>query len=83
VDPVSFIKKYKRRCVSAHISDKKKKNGTAYTELGKGIIALEPIVSLCEEIGLEWYNVEQETYDGDIFKSLKEDCDYLKKILKR
>jgi sugar phosphate isomerase/epimerase len=83
VDPLGFIKKYKDRCVSVHISDKKSKQDPAYTELGRGIIALEPIVNLCEEIGIDWYNVEQETYDGGIFASLKENCAYLKKLLKK
>jgi sugar phosphate isomerase/epimerase len=81
VDPVGFINKYKNRIVSLHIADKKSKSQHLYTELGMGVIDLKPIVETCRKIGMDWYNVEQEDYAGDMFTSLEYDCRYLKKLL--
>jgi sugar phosphate isomerase/epimerase len=81
IDPVVFINKYKKRVVSLHIADKKNKSQHVYTELGMGIIDLKSIVDVCENIGVDWYNIEQEDYAGEIFPSLEYDCKYLKRLL--
>jgi sugar phosphate isomerase/epimerase len=81
VDPLEFIKKYKDRMVSLHVGDKKNKTENIYVDLGRGIIDYKPIFALCKSIGVEWYNVEQENYEGDFFESLEHDCNYLKQNL--
>jgi sugar phosphate isomerase/epimerase len=81
IDPLYFLNKYQNRITSLHIADKKSKSEHIYTELGKGVINLKPIVETCKRIGVEWYNIEQENYESDIFTSLTYDVKYLKKLL--
>jgi sugar phosphate isomerase/epimerase len=83
LDQIAFMNKYRSRCITIHITDKKNHVDNDFTELGKGVIDLKSIVETGEKFGVEWYIVEQETYPGDMFDSLKEDCDYLKKLLKK
>jgi sugar phosphate isomerase/epimerase len=80
VDPVSIIKKYRERCISIHIADKKNTEDPDYTELGKGIVDLKPTIQISEEIGMEWYNIQQEHYTADMFESLKRNYVYLKNL---
>jgi sugar phosphate isomerase/epimerase len=81
VDPIAFINKYRKRIVSLHVADKKNKSQHVYTELGMGVIDLKSIVDACKKIGVDWYNIEQEDYAGDIFASLEYDYKYLKNLL--
>ncbi|GHV94944.1 sugar phosphate isomerase [Spirochaetia bacterium] len=81
-DAPSLIDKYRNRCVSIHIGDKKNEQDSDYTELGKGVVDLNPIIKKCKEICMEWYNIQQEHYTDDMFASIKRNYEYLKNLTK-
>jgi sugar phosphate isomerase/epimerase len=77
-----LINQYRNRCTSIHVGDKLSETSPEYTELGKGIANIKAIVETSESIGMEWYNVQQEDYTGDMFVSLKRNYEYLKGLMK-
>lgn len=78
---VDFIHKYKERCSILHIKEMKSLEDKANTEIGKGIMDFKAITAAGKQAGVEWYTVEQEDFEMDQLQSIRESCDYLKRIL--
>jgi sugar phosphate isomerase/epimerase len=79
-DAAAFIRKYRSRGETIHIADKKNSEDPDYTELGRGIVDLQPIIETCEAVGVKWYNIQQEHYTDDMFAALARNYEYLKNL---
>lgn len=82
LNPVDFIKKYSLRGDTIHMKDLKSHGDTKSTIIGKGIVDFKGIAEAAGKQNTEWYIIEQEDYEDDEIKSLKEGCSYLKILLK-
>ena len=79
INPAKFIKKYADKIACVHFKDLKiKDNKPCYAEIGQGNLEWDEIISACEQAGVEYALVEQDTCDGDPFDSLKISYDFLK-----
>ncbi len=79
INPVDFIKKYGKRIIAVHFKDLKiKVNEACICEVGEGNIDWDSVIKACDEAGVKYGFVEQDTCDGDPFDSLKISYDYLK-----
>lgn len=78
---VDFIEKYKERCAILHIKDMKSEIDKQNTEIGKGIMDFKAITAKGKQYGVNWYIVEQESFEIPQLKSIEESLHYLKKIL--
>jgi len=76
VDPASYIRKYPKRVPLVHIKDMDKDH--EFTEVGQGILDFDSIFAACEEVGTQWYVVEQDTCKGDPLESVKISFNYFK-----
>jgi sugar phosphate isomerase/epimerase len=81
LDTLSFINKFRNRCVSIHIGDKKSVEDADYTELGRGIVDIPGVVEICKKIGVDWYNIQQEHYTDEMFAALSRNYRYLKNLI--
>lgn len=88
VDPVDLLKKLKGRVSQLHLKDLDKEvplpefgslPKTAFKELGNGIVAIEPIIEVAGEIGVEHCHVEQDQ-SPDPLASIRESMGYLKSL---
>jgi len=81
-DPIEIIRRYKDRVVSLHIKDMKIVNGKKTgTEVGRGIFDFAAIIKAANEVGVEWFTVEQEEFERDPYESLAINIDALKHLL--
>lgn len=78
VDPIDFISKYGTRCRTIHLKDMKTAGDTQNTEIGNGIIDIRKIIQKGLEVGVEYFIVEQETFDKAPLESCKISFDNLK-----
>jgi len=53
-----------------------------FAEIGQGNINWPEVVAACQEIGIEWYCIEQDLHRGNAFDSLKTSIDYMRNVLK-
>lgn len=53
-----------------------------FSEVGQGNINWPEVVKACQEIGIEWYCIEQDFHRGDAFDSLKTSIDFMRNQLK-
>jgi sugar phosphate isomerase/epimerase len=60
VDPVSYICKLGRRCRLIHMKDMSADAERSFAEVGEGILDMDAIVAAGQEVGTEWYIVEQD-----------------------
>jgi len=66
-----------------HLKDMgRDENGPFITEIGNGGIWWEGVLAEAEKAGVKHYVVEQDTWPGDPFDSIKKSADYLKKFMK-
>jgi sugar phosphate isomerase/epimerase len=78
---VDFIEKYKERCKILHIKEMKSLTDKKNTEIGKGIMDFKGITGAGKKVGVEWFTVEQESFDIPQLKSVEESLSYLRGIL--
>ena len=80
INPAKFIRDYAGRIACVHLKDKKVVNGeTKMCEVGKGNLDWDDILNACEEAGVEYALVEQDTCETDPFDCLKTSYDFLSK----
>lgn len=84
-DPVAWLKKYPNRFRLCHVKDRMKtappKEGDASCDLGTGSIDFPTILKAAKDVGMEYYIVEQEKYEGSTpIKSVETDAAYMKKL---
>ena len=79
INPAKFIRKYADSIACVHFKDLKiADNKPHFAEIGQGNLEWDEIISACEEAGIEYALVEQDSCDGDPFDSLKISYDFLK-----
>lgn len=77
-DPISYLHKLSGRVPLVHIKDLRVENGVPKTvPLGEGEIDLEKIIYTCEEVGVEWMIVEQDTCEGDPLDAVERSFNWL------
>ena len=81
-DPVEVLKKLKGRCLLVHLKDMKDEVSKDFAELGQGILDFKKIVQVGDEIGVEWYIVENDRPSVDSFESIRIALEYLRKNFK-
>lgn len=70
-DPVFWIRKMKNRMPLVHFKDMAiSKGAQVMAEVGEGNLNWAEIIKACEEAGVQWYLVEQDTCQRDPFESL-------------
>lgn len=68
-DPLDYFQKYPGRFPLWHVKDMQKETGT-FTEIGLGMIDFKRIFAAAEKAGLEYWFLEQDSSDKDIFESI-------------
>jgi sugar phosphate isomerase/epimerase len=64
VDPAAYIRKLGRRCTLLHMKDMAPGPDRHFAEIGEGILDIDAIVQAGQEVGAQWYIVEQDrAYD--------------------
>lgn len=77
-EPVAYLKKYAGRSRTIHMKEVKTIAPYEGCAVGKGIVDFKGI---CQLLGPEFpYIIEQETLEGDIWSTLTEGVEYLKKV---
>lgn len=78
-DVIAWIKRMKGRMPVIHFKDMVILNGAqTMAEIGEGNLNWPGIIAACEEAGVEWYAIEQDTCQRDPFESLKISYDNLR-----
>ncbi|SHF78840.1 Sugar phosphate isomerase/epimerase [Caldanaerobius fijiensis DSM 17918] len=72
-DPVAFVKKYAGRLPIIHLKDLDEKTGKD-TEILNGTINFHEIFESADELGIEWYIVEQEDFERPSIESAEISC---------
>lgn len=85
-DPIAWLKKYPGRWKLSHVKDRAKdakpNARDASCILGQGSIDYVPILKTAKEVGMEYFIVEQEKYDGSTpFDSAKADAEFMKAMV--
>ncbi|WP_066192138.1 MULTISPECIES: sugar phosphate isomerase/epimerase family protein [Gracilibacillus] len=82
VDPLQTIKAYDDIAVSLHIKDMTVENGEKRSiEIGRGSLDIKTLWETGEAVGVEWYVIEQEKFDGDPLDSAQENVVKLKELI--
>ncbi|MEI9807426.1 MAG: sugar phosphate isomerase/epimerase [Bacteroidota bacterium] len=82
-DPIAWIKKYPKRFRLCHVKDRMKgaTETGASCVLGEGSIDYPSILKEAKTLGMEYFIVEQERYDGTTpLKAAEADAAYMKKL---
>lgn len=69
-DPIAYVKKYAGRTPIIHLKDLDERTGKD-TEILNGTIPLREIFKVDEQLGIDWYIVEQEDFDKPSIESAK------------
>ncbi|ANE46860.1 hypothetical protein SY83_11890 [Paenibacillus swuensis] len=80
LNPVEYLQQYKGRTPLVHVKDMTGDDRKYFAEVGHGIIDFSSIFNIAEEIGIEYYIVEQDSCERDPLESVKMSIDYLKSI---
>jgi sugar phosphate isomerase/epimerase len=89
VDPVSVLKKYKKRVALMHLKNvagvkppqyNEKVPKEAFREVGNGEIDIAAVLKAAQKAGVKHYFVEQDQTSGDPLASLKQSYGYLEKL---
>lgn len=80
IDPKSYLEQYKGRCPIIHVKDMTKDERKFFAEVGQGSIDFPSIFSIAEEVGIEYYLVEQDRCERPPLESIQISMDYLKSI---
>ncbi|MBO9566546.1 MAG: TIM barrel protein [Niastella sp.] len=84
-DPIAWLKKYPNRFRLCHVKDRMKgadpKEHDASVDLGKGSLDFSKILKEAQKLGMQYYVVEQERYEGTTpLKAAEVDAAYMKKL---
>jgi sugar phosphate isomerase/epimerase len=78
-NPVSWLRKLRDRMYVVHLKDMAMEGSKQlFAEVGEGNLEWEAIIKACQEAGIEWYIIEQDTCQRDPFDSLKTSLDNLR-----
>lgn len=80
VDPIAYMKKYAGRCPLLHQKDMEAGEEKGFTEVGNGIMDIKGIHAAVEEIGVEWFIVEQDRCVRPQLESVAISFNYLKSM---
>jgi sugar phosphate isomerase/epimerase len=80
LDPKAYLETYKGRCPIIHVKDMTGDERRVFAEVGHGIIDYKPIFNIADDIGVEYYIVEQDVCERPPLESVKMSIDYLKSI---
>lgn len=76
VDPAAYMRKYPGRCPLLHLKDMKADK--TLTEVGNGVVDFEAIFAESEFAGVEWYVVEQDSWERPSIESARISLENLK-----
>jgi sugar phosphate isomerase/epimerase len=76
-DPLEYLRKYGARYWLFHIKDVPRLGATADTELGTGVIDFRRLIASIADVERKFLFVEQETYPGTPFESVRRDYAYM------
>ena len=83
-DPAAFIRKHPERALYVHFKDLRLDPETPFvpefSEIGEGNLNFKEITAACDEAGVRFALVEQDTSRRDPFESLKISYDHLKTL---
>jgi sugar phosphate isomerase/epimerase len=80
-DPAAWVRRMTNRMPVVHLKDMVVVGGQqAMAEVGHGNLDWDAILAACEEAGVEWCAVEQDTCRRDPFESLALSYDFLKSM---
>jgi sugar phosphate isomerase/epimerase len=81
LDPAEYLQSYKGRCPIVHVKDMAGDEKGSFAEVGSGIIDYPAIFAIAEEVGVQYYIVEQDQcLNHPPLESVKISIDYLKSI---
>jgi sugar phosphate isomerase/epimerase len=80
-NPTAWLKRYSNRTPLVHLKDMTTDEEQFFAELGTGGVDLETVLDMGEEIGVEWWVIEQDESRRTPFESLEISINYLKKQL--
>jgi sugar phosphate isomerase/epimerase len=78
-DARAIIGEFGTRCRFLHLKERPKE-GTGFTEVGRGIIDWPAIVAAGKKAGVQWYIVEQDESDTDSIESARISAEYVKTL---
>lgn len=81
MDIVEFMQKYESRIKLLHIKDAKRLDDHKNTEIGKGILDVPAIVEKGKLLGVDWFIVEQESFEIPYLQSITESQVYLRGLV--
>ncbi len=76
VDPAPYIRQYPGRVPLTHIKDMDQER--EFTPVGQGVLDFDPIFDACQEVGTEWYIVEQDRCEMPSIESARISFDFFK-----
>lgn len=76
IDPLSYFEKYPKRFPLWHVKDMKA-GSKDFAEIGNGTIDFERIFKAREKAGLQYWFLEQDSSDKDMFDSIKISTKYI------
>ncbi|CCH52126.1 Xylose isomerase domain protein TIM barrel [Fibrisoma limi BUZ 3] len=81
-DTIAHLKKYGKRYELCHIKDYTKQNGKpVQNDLGKGAVDFKKTLRVAKDSGIKYFIVEQEEYPQAVMTSMKNDAEYMKKLV--
>lgn len=80
LDPAAYFQQYKGRCPLVHVKDMTADERGFFAEVGHGIINYPAIFELAQEVGVQYYIVEQDQCERPPLESVKMSIDYLRSI---
>ena len=69
-DTDAFIKKYGERIITIHVKQFKAVGDPTGTEVDRGMVDYKPIVAAYQKLGVQWFIIEQESYDMPMLESI-------------
>jgi sugar phosphate isomerase/epimerase len=79
-DPMEYFNKYPGRFGLWHVKDMADTPDKQTTEIGSGIIDFPALFDMADKAGLEYYFVEQESFQMDPIKSVAQSFNYLNSL---
>lgn len=80
LDPVSYMKKYRKRIPLVHLKDMEDNEDRDFAEVGEGIINIKDIAGEAKAAGANWLIVEQDYCKRPPLESAKISLDNLKRM---
>jgi len=80
-DPVAWLRKLKGRIRTIHLKDTTSPPDPQWTEVGTGVLPLEAVHRAAQELGVEWYLVEQDTCARPSLEAAAISCENARRVL--